>query len=223
MAMPDYYATYCRFSTYSKDEAAVLLGADCCVGDVLQVHVEEHAVDPEGTLVNRFGATVGHINPDMAQQVLLCRAKGWEPRALLAAVYYTEPDRADDNNQQAGEKGPGYWGEVVIMAFSNAPAYRAFCDTVAQALGEGARPNVELGSTGASKVEESKGSWLPEGRVSKPHLAPGTAVVKDHLSFNEKLVEQARRRNPGCMAAGWAFIAVAVAALVWLALRLIGS
>ena len=259
MATHDYYATYCRYFTRTKDEAGLLLGADCCVGDCLSVEVEDHALRPEADLVNRFGAVVGHLNADMTQQVLLCRAKGWEVRALLASVYYTEPDRgniqaedaqtedaqtddapiegarAEDAQGQAGQdalgrsgrrrakskKAPGYWGEVVLMSFADSPAFRAFSDAIAHALGEGARPAVELGASGAAQVAASQGAWLPEGRVPKPEMPAGTAVVKDHLTFNEKMVEQARRRNPGCMAAGWVFIIVAVAAIVWLVLRIL--
>ena len=220
MATHDYYATYCRFFTCTKDEAGLLLGADCCVGDRMTIEVEDHALSPEADLVNRFGAVVGHLNPDMAQQVLLARAKGWVVRALLASVYYSEPSRAT-GGQDEETQGPGYWGEIVLMCFADSPAFRAFCDTVAKALGEGARPAVELGTAGTEQVAASQGSWLPEGRVPKPEMPAGTAVVKDHLTLNEKMVEQARRRDPGCMAAGWAFIILVVALVAWLILRLI--
>ena len=213
MATPDYYATYCRFFTRNKDEAGLLMGADCCVGDVLDIQIDERASDSEGQLVNRFGATIGHLNADIVEQVRLARAKGWHTQALLASVYFTEP-----TDKTAG---PGYWGEVVIMCFADTPAFRAFSNTIAHALGEGLRPTVELGSSGVEKILDSAGEWLPDGRVPKPDIAHGTAVVKDHLSFNEKMVEQARQRNPGCMAAGWLFIIVLIAAVVWLVIKLL--
>ena len=219
MATHDYYATYCRFSARTKAEAALLLGADCCIGDTLEVQAEDHELDPEACLVNRFGKTVGHLNSEMTQQVLLVRARGWQVRALLASLYYTEPEKREAS-ARTEDDATGYWGEIVIISFPDSPALRAFCDTVSRALGEGIRPNVELGASGVEQVVASQGAWLPEGRTPKPDLGKGAAVVKDHLTLNEKIVEQARRRNPGCMAAGWAFIIIAIAAVIWLLVRM---
>ena len=40
--------------------------------------------------------------------------------------------------------------------------------------------------------------------------------------MNDKLVEQARKRNPGCMVAGLAFIALVVFLVVYLVKLLLG-
>lgn len=40
-------------------------------------------------------------------------------------------------------------------------------------------------------------------------------MLKDHLSFNEKMIEKARQRNMGCMVVGWAFLLIVVALIVF--------
>lgn len=82
-------------------------------------------------------------------------------------------------------------------------------------ISQGVRPDVHLGAASAQKIIDSNGSWLPEGRVPKLEMPKGTAMLKDHLSFNEKMIEKARQRNMGCMVVGWAFLLIVVALIVF--------
>lgn len=201
----NYYATYCRFNAETTDESALLFGADCPVGDIWDIRIPSADGVSCAELVNRFGAVVGHLDSDMTEQIQLACARGWEPHALLASVYLTDTD-----------EGADYWGEVVIMCFTPNSPYVAFMHKVAKALGDGVRPAVDLGKSGIEHIESSDGDWLPDARVPKITLPAGSALVKDSLSFNDRMVEQARQENPGCMAVGWAFIVVLVAGVAWL-------
>lgn len=212
MSTTDYYATYCRFNAETTDESALLFGADCSVGDVWEITIPSADGVTCAALVNRFGATVGHLDADMTEQVQLAQARGWEVHAILASVYLTDVS-----------EGADYWGEVVVMCFTPNTPFETFLHTVANALAEGARPTVDLGKSGIAHVMESNGDWLPETRVPKITVPEGSALVKDARTFNERVVEQARQRNPGCLAVGWLFIAALVAAVCWLIWRFLLS
>lgn len=186
------------------------MGPDCTVGDVMEVHVRSGADSQAGQglgtrawLVNRFGTTVGYLDADMTEQVQLAEARGMQVHAILAAAYL------------AVGSDQGYWGETVLMCFTPNTAFENFLQTVSHALSEGIRPSVDLGKSGIAKVKETEGAWLPETRVPAIKPPEGSALLKDHASVNDKLIEAARQRNPGCMFAGYAFIAVLVVLVAW--------
>ena len=212
MASPGYYATYCRFTAHNKDEFAALLGADSIVGDQLQIVLETAGQAREAVLLNRFGARIGTLNPDMTEQVQLAQARDWHILALLASVYLS------DTNE-----GASYWGEVVVVCHDNNPVFPVFVSTLSTALAQGIRPNVELGESGVDQVVQSGGTWLPTGRTPAATTQKGTALVKDRMSPNEHMVELARKRNPGCMLAGIAFIVALIAGAIWLVMKLLGA
>lgn len=210
MANADYYATYCRFHAQDAKESVVLFGSDCLVGDIWTIDIPAADGRSCAQLVNRFDTVVGHLDIDMTEQVQLAQARGWAARAILASVYITDTDDSAE-----------YWGEVVVMCFTPNTPYETFVHTVAQALADGVRPNVDLGKAGAEQVVASNGSWLPETRVPKIETPRGSALVKDALSFNEKMVEAARAGNLGCLVVGWLFIAALVVGAVLLLVRML--
>ena len=208
MPHADYYATYCRFNAETTDESALLFSADCPIGDIWSIEIPSADGASCAQLVNRFGAVVGHLDSDMTEQVQLAAARGWEVHAILASVYLTDVD-----------KGADYWGEVVVMCFTPNTPFEAFMHIIANALADGVRPAVDLGKTGIEQVLASNGTWLPDARVPKIVLPAGSALVKGSRTFNERVVEQARAGNPGCLAVGWAFIIALVVLAVWLVWR----
>ncbi len=200
-----YYGSYCLYQTTDKRAAAALLGADNLVGDRLQVQMKRDGVDDVAWIGGRFGDAFCYLSASETQQIQLCQAKGWEVRAYLASVYFT--DRPE----------PGrYWGEAVVLAFPpDDVALQAFGDTVGKMLADGVRPEVDLSEGELESIEESSGSWKPTRRRAKADTESGTALVKDHRTFTESMVEKARQRNMGCMVGGWAFLLALVALAVW--------
>ena len=212
MAVVPYFGAYARFSTSDRGQSALLLGADCLVGDELTCVWERNGAKETVWLENRFGGRCGKVDATGTGQLALCRAKEWETHVLLASVYGASDDDAIS-----------YWGEVVILAYpaSYADSFNVFVSGISNLLANGARPQVDLQQSSLAQILETGGRWLPSGRVAA--LRPeGSALVKDHLSFNEKMIEQARGRNPGCMAVGWAFIALLVVGAFWLVKSLLG-
>jgi t-SNARE complex subunit (syntaxin) len=47
-------------------------------------------------------------------------------------------------------------------------------------------------------------------------------MLKSHRTFNEKMIELARQRKPGCMIIGWLFIIVVVTVIVILFKQFVG-
>lgn len=207
-ALP-YYGSYARFEAHSKKQGAALLGADNIIGGVCEIVFN---TDKSGhtsvDLHNPFGANIGRIQGKEAEDLLVCKAKGWTIHAILVCTYYSETPE------------PGnYWGEVALVSFpddDNAASFETFTHAVAHLIGEGKRVDVDLAAKGITQVVESKGSWLPSGRVNKLTLEPGTAIIKDHMTASESLIEMSRDRNKGCLVAGWAFIILLVVGLFFI-------
>jgi hypothetical protein len=213
MAMLPYYGTYCRFTTKDKKDGSILTGADNLVGDVFDIVFQQEEDCQTAWMKNRFGAIVGRFDEDMTQQLLLCQARKWRLQAILVSVYFTE------------KPAPGsYWGEAAIVCYSpnDAFSFDRFMRGVGSLIAEGIRPDIDLGRTGFEHVVSSEGAWVPDGRVPKIDPGTGSILMKSHLTFNEKMVEKARNRNPGCLFLGWVFL-LAVIALIVVALKSCGA
>ena len=149
---------------------------------------------------------MGILENHAASQVELCAAKGWNTVALLALVAFSEKPE------------PGlYWGQVLIVSYD--PEYEAafstFIEGLGNQLGNGIRPDADLGRNAISQVIESQGKWTPTGRVALPEKKKGTAWVKTERSSTERLVKQARKGNMGCTVLSWIFLLAAVALIVF--------
>ena len=159
MAKIGYFATYARFDTVDKEAAAAFLGADNIVGDTFTV---DHEITPDSNkawIVNPFGKKMGYLSPKVAEQVDLCKAKGWNTVAILALVAFSE------------QPEPGlYWGEVVIISYDPAyeSAFSTFVEGIRKQISKGVRPKVKLGPDSLQKIIDTQGAWLPSDRVALP-------------------------------------------------------
>lgn len=212
--MPDapYYATYCRFTTKDKKTGALLMGADNLVGDFFQIKMITEEGKTIAWMQNRFDQIIGFFDDDITYELQLCEARGWSTNCILASSWFTEKPE------------PGfYWGEAVIISYANneKEAFDNFSHTIAKMLADGVRPAVQLSNSSIQAIVDSNGDWKPTGRVPKLKNEHGSALLKDHVTFNEQMVEKARNRNMGCMIGGWAGLLLIVAVLV-LALKSCG-
>ena len=202
MATLPYFARYTTFKTADKESGGYLLSADSLIGDVLSISFEVIDGRQVAILVNRFGHNVGKLDRSDTHELLLRQADGWEIHAILSAVLFSE-----------GEGNGYYWGEVALMAFSkrHSREFNTFMQGICAELRKGRRPSIALKSSGVETVISTNGKWVPKDREPKRSLKAGTVVVKDHLKYDERLVEMARNKNIGCMIIGWAFIFLLVA------------
>lgn len=201
-----YSGSYERFDTVSKKEASVLMGADNLVGDRFAIEFKTDNGTTVAWMKNKFGALVGYFNPEVSRQLQIYQARGWSLVALLSFVAYTDTPE------------PGkYWGEAAIICYDprrNPDALEAFISTIGSMMQDSLRPDVSLGQDGIDHVIDSNGTWRPSARVPLPDKERGMAILKRRRKVSENLIEQGRAGNKGCYAISWAFIAVAVAALV---------
>jgi len=94
-------------------------------------------------------------------------------------------------------------------------AFSTFVKTIGNELGKGIRPALDLGNSGISRVLESKGAWVPTGRVPLPKLKKGSAFIKTERTTTDKLVNQARKTRVGCTIISWAIIIIFVVAVIF--------
>ena len=209
MAASPYFAQYCTFKTADKTSGSYLLSADSLVGDIFDIVFDVVDNRQQAQLQNRFGYIVGYFDQHITHKLLLCQAEGWELHAILSMVIYGQQD-----------SDSFYWGEAAIMCFSPrySDEFTTFMNGIAKQIRGGRRPVVDLKASTVNNIIENKGNWVIKDREPKFKVTPGNIVVKDHLKFDELLVEQARRKNIGCMIIGWAFI-IAVVLLVLYIIR----
>lgn len=200
-----YEGFYARFDTVSKNQGSLLMGADNIVGDDYEVFFKTEDNIVTAWLKNKFGAEIGYFNVDASRKLQLAQARDMKIRAILSFVAYSDtPD-------------PGcYWGEMAVFCYSTAYSteLNAFIDRCAAKIGEGVRPNIDLGSQAVSKIFTEE-NWLPSETVPLPKKEIGMAVLKDHQSMSEKMIEQGRAGNKGCYAVSWLFIALVLVAIVY--------
>lgn len=200
-----YEGFYARFDTPSKDKGSLLMGADNIVGDDFEVFFKTENDIIVAWVKNKFDAEIGFFDIDVSRKLNLAHARGQQIRAILSFVAYSDnPD-------------PGcYWGQMALFCFN--PAYGAeigaFVDRCAAKISEGVRPNIDLGSRAVSKIFEEEG-WIPSDTVALPKKETGMAILKDHQSMSEKMIEQGRARNKGCYAVSWLFIILVIVAIAY--------
>ena len=200
-----YQGFYTRFETVDKNKGSLLMGADYLVGDDFEVEFKTEDGRVVAWLKNKFGAETGYLGVDATRKLQLAAAREQKIRAVLSFVAYSdEPD-------------PGlYWGQVALFCFN--PIYSkemdAFVDRVAAKIADGVRPDIDLGSSGIAKIFEEP-NWVPRDTIALPKKEIGMAILKDHQSMSEKMIEQGRAGNKGCYAISWVFIALLVVAAIY--------
>lgn len=200
--MTEYFGKYVDFSTPSKKDASVLLGADNAVGDTYDLELEPVEGEQRAWLANRFGQRIGYLDAAMSRTVRTLQAEGLKVCAVLSFVAFT--DHPDEGH---------YWGQVALLCFkpADAAAFRSFVANVAKRMGEGLRTNVDLGPEGVAKVLESNGAWVPSQTVPFPENEKGTAYLKKRRKMSERVIEQGRKGNKGCYVVSWVFLLALVA------------
>lgn len=204
--MRDYFGRYADFHTTSKKDAAPLLGADNMIGDVLDIECGMDDGEHRAWLVNRFGQRIGLFAPELSRELSLVAARGLRMRAVLSFIAFTD------------HPGEGvYWGQVAIICYEkpHAQAFERFEQQVARRMADNVRTEVDLGPDAIAHITESGGEWLPTKTVPMPAKEKGTAILKCRRSVTDKLIETGRTGNKGCYIASWAFLLVAVAAIIF--------
>ncbi len=200
-----YEGFYARFETDSKAQGSLLMGPDHIVGDDYEVYFKTEDGRVVACLRNKFGAESGYFDVDASRKLQLANAREQKIRALLSYVAYSdEPD-------------PGlYWGQMAVFCYS--PRYAeeidGFIDRVAAKIGDGIRPAIDLGSQAVDKLLDDP-SWMPTETMPLPQKEVGMAVLKDHRTMSEKMIEQGRAGNKGCYAVSIAFIVIVVLAIAY--------
>lgn len=206
LSLNKYFGTYHSFSTASSKDAADLIGADNIVGDTYRIDIEIIDGIHKAWLVNRFEKKVGYFDPDFSRELSVLRAQDMDLIALLSFVAFTE------------EEGQGrYWGEMAVIGYNpnDRDAFIEFSHKVAEKLGDGIRPDLNIGEQGIREIIDNNGNWLPSKRIPAMEKKKGTAVIKQRRSLMDKTVELGRSGNKGCYIVSWAFLLIIVALIIF--------
>ncbi len=205
MSQEQFFGTYYTFNTASKKDASLLLGADNLVGDIYNIVFKKEDNTTIAWLLNRFGQEIAFFDQDISRKLALLQARNWNIKAVLSFIAFTESPE------------PGcYWGECAVLAWPKTldGPMTTFLEKVSKRIGEGVRPNLELGKQGVQQIIETQGSWQPTSTIPLPKKKPGTVIMKSHLKLSEKMIEQGRKGNKGCYVVSWVFLLTIVALIV---------
>lgn len=201
-----YFGQYAKFITVDKDEAGALVGPDNIVGDFYTIENVYENGERQTWIVNAWNIKMGILSEEIAEEIDLCDAKGWNTVALLSYVAYTQ-------NEEVGT----YWGEVAIVSYD--PAYekefQVFLKKLRAKMASGVRPDLNLGTKALNELIQKGGNYMPSGRVPMPKLSKGQVFVKQERTTTEYLVNQAREGNKGCYFLSYAFIFIVIALIVY--------
>lgn len=202
-----YYGEYLRFSTPDKKMGGALAGPDNAIGDVgtIEFIIDENKRQV-AWLKNPYGQLIGYLNNHDSYNVAVLAAKGWNVHYVLSFTAFSE-------QPEPGE----YWGQVAVIAY--APRYAEQFDTFlklfAKKAGEGARPNPSMDANTQTQILANPESWQATSKVKIPKGSGRTAILKDHRSMHDSILDKARSRNVGCYIISWAFILFLVAVVVY--------
>ena len=207
-----YQGFYARFEAASKKDGSLLMNADNIVGDYNEVFFKTENGRVVAWVKNKFGAEVGFLDVDSSRKLQLAAARDLKITALLSFVAYSDnPD-------------PGlYWGQVAVFCYNplDADIVEPFIKRISEKIADGVRPDIDLSTDGVNKIFNEPG-WIPSETISLPKKETGMAILKDHQSMSEKMIEQGRAGNKGCYTVSIAFIVVVVIAVLYGILRMTG-
>ncbi len=203
-----YFGSYARFVATDKKMGAALSGPDNAVGDIGTVEFQfDDDKRQQAWLKNPYGARIGHLDPLMSHKLAIYQAKGWELRYVLSFTAFSD----------GGESGT-YWGEAAVIAFAPryAEQFEQFLKAFSRRAADGLRPSPDLHASTVETIANDPSSWQPGAKVKMPQGSGRTAILKDHRTLHDKLLDQARSKNPGCYVVSWAFIIALIAFAAWI-------
>ncbi len=209
--MSETFGTYKIADSYNSDSSARLISADNTVGDIYRVEIENNKDEHIAVLINRFNQKTAVFDSDFSRELSLLKARNMNIVAVLSLVGFSE------------NKKPNYWAEFAVFSYpsSQSDLYEIFIANISRKIRDGIRINLSLSEEEERKVEETQGNYLPSSKVTLPKLNKGEIIIKKSASIKEKLIEQARRKNPGCYIFGWLFILLIIALVIFLVRKIL--
>ena len=207
-----YEGYFAAFKSVDKSEGAILLGADCIVGDRCTVQLVTEDGKTTAWVFNKFEGRMGYLDEIATRRQQLAEARGLETVVYLSSVFY------------ADQPEPGYYGgeiAVIHIAPDKRAAFDAFCSYVGEKLADGMKPAIELSDPEVNAVLADP-QWHPAVTPATGTPVEGGIALKSRQTLSEKIVEQGRKKNPGCYIISIAFLAAIAVGVIFLVMQLVG-
>lgn len=205
--MDNYYGKYVVGLPTSSEEAAKLMNADNVIGDIYKIKCEMKDGQHRAVVINRFGDSPCYFKPTLSRELALNEAKGFITYAILTIVGFTTSDT-----------GENYWAEFALISYPkfNQETFSIFIKEVSKAIKSDKRVEVDLTKDQLDLVIKNNGHFVPTTIHPKPKKKRGQVILKSRVKLTDKMVEQGRKKNPGCYVLGWVFLLAVVALFVLL-------
>ena len=207
----DYLGKYVIAKPTSKEEAGKLLGSDNIIGDVYKVVNALEGTTHTSKVLNRFKDSPAFFDEDISRELSLNEAKGMITYAILTCVGFT----------QIGNDGD-YWAEFIVISFpkKDIDIFSVYIDEVSKAIKNNKRPKVDLSQAEIKEVINNEGKYISSSKHPQIEKKKGQVVLKSRVKLTDKMVEEGRKRNPGCFIFGWLFLLLFVTFLVFVSMKI---
>lgn len=217
--MDNYFGKYVRGFAVNSEQAAKLMNADNIIGDIYKVKCEMVNGKHRAVVLNRFGETPVFFDSETSREIAINQAKGFLTYAILTLVGFTTK-----HSEEEEDSSENYWAEFAVISFPDLEkeAFTRFVEIISKSVKKNRRPEVALSEEDIKKVISSNGDFLPVATHPKPEKVKGQVLMKSRVSLTEMMVEEGRKKNPGCYIFGWLFLLVFVALFILLIKTILG-
>lgn len=201
----DHYLAFYRVLRPSSEHDGVLASASCVIGSPMNIILdgEDAGADtdaaegagakgakgpePKGPhLETIHGEYLAPLTLEDSARLLEARERGWEIRAYVNQVVYSNQDRT-------------LWGEFAFFAYDpSLPALGAFIKALVGRMAHGEHPAVALKQGEFQRVLDSNGAWYLTKETPRPELKAGEAMFKRRRGLADSLVAAANQNKIGC-------------------------
>lgn len=205
--MDNYFATYTIATPSLKEEAGKLLGADNIIGDIYKVTTKIQGTRHVAKAVNRFSDSPVQFNEEISKKLSLNEAKDMITYAILTCVGFTQ--KGNDGN---------YWAEFILVSFlkKEIETFSVYVDELSKAIKNNKRPKVDLSSNEVEQIIINKGKYISSSKEPQIEKKNGQVILKSRVKLSDTLIEQGRKKNPGCYIFGWVFLLGFIALLIYI-------
>lgn len=198
------FAKYILAYPQNQKESVTLAGPNSIVGNNFDLRFDIHK--KTCSIINKFNQKVAQVNSKNYDELVLLYNKQFCFRCILTYVAYKDVN------------GGKRFGEFLIISFNNKDKqnFSNFCSIIQNKIAHASRPEISLDDFEYKKICETNGSWQPKKFLKWTKLDKNTAIIKNKISFIERLIEAARNKNPGCYFFTILFLLIIIAIIVFI-------
>lgn len=198
--MQEIYTKYIQAKPANKIQAAQLTSSNSVVGNFFNLEYDKEI--KQIIIFNKYKYPVAQLSAEDSKKIYLQINKENIIKCMLAYVTYCQPKNC-------------HYATFLFIAYPKQykKAYNNFTNLIKSKIEQGIYPQINIEKYEHNQIIKKNGNFRIQKNI-KPDLKSGTVIVKDKISFTEKLIEEARNKNKGCYFASIVFLLTLAAFII---------